>query len=50
VNRFKNMGVSRLSLGKNSSCYPFSGEVLVTEKMLASSLFNFCSFPFSDGP
>jgi hypothetical protein len=36
------------SSGKNSSCL-VSGAVLVTERMPATSLFHFCSFPTSDG-
>jgi hypothetical protein len=35
--------------GKNSSCYPVSGEVLLTERMLATSLFHFGSSPSNDG-
>jgi hypothetical protein len=31
------------SSGKNSSCYPISDDILVTEKMPATSLFHFCS-------
>jgi hypothetical protein len=34
---------------KNSSCYPVSGEVLVMDRMPATSLFHFCSSPSSDG-
>jgi hypothetical protein len=33
----------------NRSCYPVSGEVLVTERMPAISLFHFCSSLSSDG-
>jgi hypothetical protein len=41
--------VQNFPQGKNSSCYPVSGEVLVTERMPATSLFHFCSSPSSDG-
>jgi hypothetical protein len=38
-----------VSSGKNSSCFPVSGEVIVTERIPATSLFQFCSSPSSNG-
>jgi hypothetical protein len=43
------MGVSIIVIRENSSCYLFCGEVLVTERMPATSLFHFFSSPSSDG-
>jgi hypothetical protein len=36
--------------GKNSSCYPVSDDILLTERMPAIELFYFCSPPSSDRP
>jgi hypothetical protein len=44
------MGVSIIVIQENISCYLFCGEVLVTERMPATSLFHFCLSPSSDGP
>jgi hypothetical protein len=43
------MGVSSISNRQNISRYSVSGKVLVMERIPATSLFDFCSFPSSDG-